>query len=188
MIYSLTEFCREKLEEEYYNIYGSQDDYSEEQNSVELSSSSEMNEQISLPQTLPNIVLGEVIVDKKSVFQGIAMRVNDANQVDNKFERASKPIVSSLIEYLRQDRKIASATHRIAAWRIGTSNEQVIQDWEDDGEKGAGHRLLQLLINTNSRNVLLVVCRWFGGILLGPVRFHYIQQAAKSALERMSAT
>lgn len=32
-------------------------------------------------------------------------------------------------------------------------------------------------------NVLVVVSRWFGGTLLGPDRFKYINQAARDALE-----
>ena len=39
------------------------------------------------------------------------------------------------------------------------------------GEHGAGSRLLHLLQITDIVNVMVVVSRWFGGILLGPDRF-----------------
>ena len=73
-------------------------------------------------------------------------------------------------------------------------------DNDDDGETAAGGRLahlLQILVGVLSRtpgpalltdlqevnNVLVVVTRYFGGILLGPDRFKHINQAARNALE-----
>ena len=74
-------------------------------------------------------------------------------------------------------------------------------DNDDDGETAAGGRLahlLQILVGVLSRtpgpalltdlqevnNVLVVVTRYFGGILLGPDRFKHINQAARNALEQ----
>ncbi|XP_023576159.1 protein IMPACT [Octodon degus] len=63
------------------------------------------------------------------------------------------------------------------------------QDCEDDGETAAGGRLLHLLENglfcskiLNVRNVMVVVSRWYGGILLGPDRFKHINNCARNIL------
>ena len=57
------------------------------------------------------------------------------------------------------------------------------QDYDDDGEAAAGSRLLHLLQVTDARNVVVVVSRWYGGILLGPTRFTYINNAARELLD-----
>lgn len=57
-----------------------------------------------------------------------------------------------------------------------------LQEANDDGEKGASIYLLELLKKTNVENVVLVVTRWFGGVLLGPSRFHRICDAGKLIL------
>lgn len=52
---------------------------------------------------------------------------------------------------------------------------------DDDGEKGAGIRLgrvLEALGVTGS----VVVGRWWGGVMLGPVRFTWIEECAKEAI------
>ena len=56
-------------------------------------------------------------------------------------------------------------------------------DNDDDGESAAGARLAHLLQILELENVLVVVSRWYGGILLGPERFKHINQAARDALE-----
>lgn len=56
-------------------------------------------------------------------------------------------------------------------------------DYDDDGETQAGARLKHLLEILELENVLVVVSRWYGGILLGPDRFKHINQAARDALE-----
>lgn len=44
----------------------------------------------------------------------------------------------------------------------------------DDGEHGAGQNLMALLKNMNAENVLIVVSRWFGGVMLGSDRFRHV--------------
>ena len=43
---------------------------------------------------------------------------------------------------------------------------------------------MHLLQDSNVRNVLVIVSRWYGGILLGPARFMYITDAARGVLEQ----
>ncbi|EIW68768.1 hypothetical protein TREMEDRAFT_31804, partial [Tremella mesenterica DSM 1558] len=124
------------------------------------------------------IFTSESITDRKSVFVGHAVKVTDEREV---------PLV---IHELLSDRKIAKATHPcIFAYRIskdvgGLAGKVVIAvDNHDDGENGAGSRLAHLLDMLEVENVLVVVTRWYGGILLGADRFKRINQVAKDALK-----
>ena len=58
-----------------------------------------------------------------------------------------------------------------------------VQDCDDDGEDAAGKRLLHLLQIVDAQNVLVVVSRWYGGVLLGPARFTHINNAARVLMQ-----
>ncbi|KAL6233947.1 hypothetical protein BDW75DRAFT_176599 [Aspergillus navahoensis] len=136
----------------------------------------------------PPWVMSEVITEKKSVFVGRAAHVTSLDQA------------KTYLDYLlASDKKVASATHNISAWRIkqqsktsGNSNskegakrsstEMIIQDCDDDGETAAGGRLLHLMQLMDVWDVVVVVTRWYGGILLGPDRFRIINAAGRDAL------
>lgn len=57
---------------------------------------------------------------------------------------------------------------------------------DDDGEKYAGKRLEKVL-NEMGVQGTVVVARWYGGILLGPVRFTHIENVAREAVGRWKA-
>jgi putative IMPACT (imprinted ancient) family translation regulator len=138
----------------------------------------------------PTWVMSEVITEKKSVFVGRAAHVTSLDQA------------KAYLDYLlASDKKVASATHNISAWRIkqqsklpwnsnsreggkGSSTEMIIQDCDDDGETAAGGRLLHLMQLMDVWDVVVVVTRWYGGILLGPDRFRIINAAGRDALVR----
>jgi putative IMPACT (imprinted ancient) family translation regulator len=58
---------------------------------------------------------------------------------------------------------------------------------DDDGETGASPKMLFALQKMNAMNCVVIVSRWFGGIMLGNDRFRIIVQVAqevyKHALE-----
>lgn len=58
-----------------------------------------------------------------------------------------------------------------------------LQDCDDDGEAAAGSRLLHLLQILNVRDVVVVVTRWYGGILLGPDRFKHYNNCARNLMK-----
>ncbi|KAG5368969.1 Protein IMPACT-like protein [Yarrowia sp. C11] len=118
--------------------------------------------------------LSDPVVDRKSIFVAHAFTVHSAAEAEAK------------INHLKQDKKIARATHNITAYRILRDAEKGIfaQDCDDDGEDAAGGRLLHLLSLTGVENVVVVVARWYGGIKLGPDRFKHINGAARDALEK----
>ncbi len=61
------------------------------------------------------------------------------------------------------------ARHNCYAYRIMTENNTIIERQSDDGEPSgtAGAPLLNILSKNNLCNVLVIVTRYFGGILLG---------------------
>jgi putative IMPACT (imprinted ancient) family translation regulator len=77
-----------------------------------------------------------------------------------------------------QDKKVSEATHNILAYRLPES-----QGRDDDGEGGAGDRVLHFMVAAGLCNVAVIVTRWFGGVLLGRQRFRCIIQAATDALQ-----
>ncbi|XP_073532816.1 protein IMPACT isoform X2 [Phyllobates terribilis] len=120
---------------------------------------------------IPSIFHGEPISDRRSTFQGHLAPVNSPGEV--------KDVLNKLYE----NKKIASATHNIYAYRIySIKTNTFVQDCEDDGETAAGKRLLHLMQILDARNVLVVVSRWYGGILLGPDRFKHINNCARNIL------
>lgn len=117
------------------------------------------------------IVHGVPFTEKKSTFQGHLAPVTSVEQVE------------TVMDALLRNRKFAGATHNIMAYRIAVPEKNtVLQDSDDDGENAAGGRLLHLLQIVDALNVVVVVSRWFGGVLLGPDRFKHINNAARSTL------
>ena len=82
-----------------------------------------------------------------------------------------------------------TASHRIAAWRKSSSqralNAQRLFDTghDDDGEKYGGKALEKVLVETDVEGAV-VVARWYGGVLLGPVRFDHVGNCAREAIKR----
>ncbi|XP_053252352.1 protein IMPACT isoform X5 [Podarcis raffonei] len=128
-------------------------------------------------EELPPIYHGNPITDRRSTFQAHLAPVVSPKQVKN------------VIAELYKNKKIASATHNIYAYRIYCEDKQTfLQDCEDDGETAAGGRLLHLMQILDVRNVLVVVSRWYGGILLGPDRFKHINNCARNILVEQNYT
>ncbi|XP_077208700.1 protein IMPACT isoform X2 [Paroedura picta] len=128
-------------------------------------------------EELPPIYHGNAITDRRSTFQAHLAPIVTPRQV--------KKVLAKLYE----NKKIASATHNIYAYRIYCADKQTfLQDSEDDGETAAGGRLLHLMQILNVRNVLVVVSRWYGGILLGPDRFKHINNCARNILVEQNYT
>lgn len=130
----------------------------------------------------PNWSISEPVTEKKSVFVARCVAVSSRDEA-----------ASSVSHLLATDKKVASATHNIRAWRIrnlkssGGGVEGVVtvqQDCDDDGETAAGGRLLHLMQLMDVWNVVVVVTRWYGGTKLGPDRFRVVNAVAREALVR----
>lgn len=94
-----------------------------------------------------------ILIEKKSKF--IANIFHVENEVEAK----------NIITKIRK--KYYDAKHHVYAYRIYDGN--VIEKFSDDGEPAqtAGKPIIDLLKQKELYNVLIVVTRYFGGILLG---------------------
>ena len=140
-------------------------------------------------------LVGEIITDRGSTFQAHAIRINTFNDV------------SKYLKILKTNNKIFKATHNIMAYRVldNSKNPQdknktvnktkknnlnlisegnITQGFDEDGEDGAGIRLLGILEKMKIVNVMVVVSRWFGEILLGNDRFKHINDSAKNLINK----
>jgi putative IMPACT (imprinted ancient) family translation regulator len=98
----------------------------------------------------PVIIHGDPITNRKSTFQSHIAEVHSLNEI------------TTAIKELKDNRKVALATHNIIAYRfIDSTKNCLIEDYDDDGETSAGGRLLHLLQVMNALNVLVVVTRWY---------------------------
>lgn len=124
----------------------------------------------------PNWILSESLVVSKSTFIARALSVENLPEA-----------TSSISHLLSTNKKVATATHNITAWRIKSrlsreAPEITVQDCDDDGETAAGGRLLHLMQLMDVWNVVVVVTRWYGGVKLGPDRFRCINMVARESL------
>lgn len=90
---------------------------------------------------------------------------------------------------LQAKQEVASASHRIVAWRTPSKQTSIqpgaprtsVTGHDDDGEKWAGQKLERVLQEERVNGVLMVA-RWYGGVMLGPVRFTHIEKVAREAI------
>lgn len=88
---------------------------------------------------------------------------------------------------LQKHAELSSASHRIAAWRKPSTQKTLKAErlydtgHDDDGEKWAGQRLERVLCDAKVEGAI-VVARWYGGTMLGPVRFAHIENCAREAV------
>ena len=103
--------------------------------------------------TIKQNVQTELVV-KKSKFICNLIKVESQEEVENMIKTFKK--------------KYHDARHNCVAYRV-IENEQIIEKSSDDGEPSgtAGGPMLNILQKNNLCNVLVVVTRYFGGILLG---------------------
>ncbi|OWT41304.1 hypothetical protein C362_00770 [Cryptococcus neoformans Bt1] len=70
----------------------------------------------------------------------------------------------------------------------GTEGEeafQLVECFNDDGEKFGGERVLKVLREQNAVDVLSVCCRWYGGDMIGPIRFQHIATTVQTSLKSL---
>jgi hypothetical protein len=119
----------------------------------------------------PPWIVAPPLTEKKSVFLARVAPVSSPAQ--------ARQYVAHL---LATDKRAARASHNMTAWRIKGPNDTSYQDCDDDGETAAGSRMLHLMQLMDVWDVMVVVTRHFGGVLLGPDRFRIINTAAREAL------
>ena len=103
--------------------------------------------------TIKNNLETEIVV-KKSKFIANLIKVTSKQDAEEKIKNIKK--------------KYFDARHNCISYRV-LEDENIIKRFSDDGEPAgtAGKPMLNILQKNNLVNVLIVVTRYFGGILLG---------------------
>ena len=94
------------------------------------------------------------LIEKKSKFIANIFHINNIQEAEEKIEQIRK--------------KYHDARHNCYAYRV-LENESIIDRSSDDGEPSgtAGAPMLNILKKEKLCNILVIVTRYFGGILLG---------------------
>ena len=95
-----------------------------------------------------------VLTEKKSKFIANLIKISSQKEAEEIIKKYKK--------------KYHDARHNCIAYRV-LENDQIIEKSSDDGEPSgtAGAPMLNILQKNNLCNVLIIVTRYFGGILLG---------------------
>jgi Uncharacterized protein family UPF0029 len=88
-----------------------------------------------------------------------------------------------LRELLDGNTELQNATHNVTAWRV-QKGDGISEECNDDGETGGGRYVLQILQSMDLVGVMVVLTRWYGGILLGPDRWKLMSQVCRDALSQ----
>lgn len=100
------------------------------------------------------------IRDRKSAFVAYIVPVKDASQVKD------------AIAYVRRTHANRPPAHEVTAWRFmtlkpgmtglgGEDDFEVVSAYDDDGEKWAGGRVLNIMKQTSVMDAVVVVSRWW---------------------------
>ena len=121
-------------------------------------------------ETAPTIFRSAPIEDRQSTFIGYFF-----------------PATAKTPKELQNLAEFESASHKVIGWRRESNQQsitkakQYVLGNDDDGEKYAGKKVEKVL---DAMQVIgtCVVARWYGGVMLGPVRFSHIETVAKESI------
>lgn len=101
-----------------------------------------------------NVQISAEVIEKKSKFIANIFYINSVTEADEIIKKVKK--------------KYYDAKHNCIAYRV-VENEKIVERSSDDGEPSgtAGAPMLSILQKNNLCNILVIVTRYFGGILLG---------------------
>ncbi|EXJ58946.1 hypothetical protein A1O7_06377 [Cladophialophora yegresii CBS 114405] len=150
------------------------------------------------------IFISSVIHDRKSTFQAHFHPGSSVFPPLGNGGGAQKPppstSITTIIKRLQSHPSFSTASHRVVAWRRGSSQQTLrlssggsgvgskaavattfTTGSDDDGEKYGGRRLETVLSSMGVEGVI-IVARWYGGVMLGPARFTHMENCAKEAI------
>jgi hypothetical protein len=119
---------------------------------------------------------------------------NPISDKGSKFLAHCAPISSEreareIIALIREIKSISQACHPcIWAYRFTNPQTKVVHyDCDDDGEKNGAKSILFVMEQMKVDGYICTCTRFFGGTLLGPIRFRYISQVTRSVIEEAKA-
>ncbi|GAB0131727.1 hypothetical protein EsDP_00000188 [Epichloe bromicola] len=103
---------------------------------------------------------------------------------------SSPSLRAGLMKALVADKpELETATHNAWALRSSYGNSPLVQEASfDDGESGCGKFLLGIMREADVKNTLVVLTRWYGGIMLGPDRWRLMRDCLNDALSSRRRT
>ncbi|KAF8343054.1 ribosomal protein S5 domain 2-like protein [Cantharellus anzutake] len=118
------------------------------------------------------------IIDRDSTFIAYIFRATSRTQAAS--------CVSHVRHVMHADRP---ATHEMSAWRCvmlkhgktgldGPDDFEEVMGHDDDGETYGSSRVLGVMEKEGVLDAVVVCSRWYGGTMLGPVRFAHIEKCA----------
>lgn len=113
------------------------------------------------------------VTSKQSTFIARSIEVNSSAQAR-----------SELTKLMAANSELRDASHNITAWRIQGDQGRIIEECNDDGESGGGRHILGVMQGSDVVGVLLVVTRWYGGVMLGTDRWRIMSQVSGDALSQ----
>ncbi|CAG8596825.1 7390_t:CDS:2 [Diversispora eburnea] len=119
---------------------------------------------------LSTIFHSSQLKDRKNIFVAHAKSLNTKQEVE---------IFKNTIKLEEKN-----ATHNVLAFRIENLGGVITEESEDDGEKYAGERLLNLLRTLDVKNIAVIVTRWCSDIVLDSIRFEHILKCAREVLDQ----
>ncbi|KAK1767654.1 hypothetical protein QBC33DRAFT_536882 [Phialemonium atrogriseum] len=120
---------------------------------------------------------------KQSTFIARTTHITDAAQ--------RQGLIRSLLD---ANPALKSATHNAWAFRLrlpggNGGSARIREESFDDGETGCGDLMLRIMREVDAVDTMVVLTRWFGGIMLGPDRWRLMRNCVTSALaERLRKT
>ncbi|KAJ1017762.1 hypothetical protein NDA16_005080 [Ustilago loliicola] len=155
----------------------------------------------SLP--MPTTCTAAQIVDRSSLFIGYVYPLSTASSAYisallSHLTRVVHPTVPTDLlppQFASASANKRGSSHDMYAYRVfelkrdrtglaGPDDFSLQEDKEDDGERWGGDRVLKVARDEGASDVLVIVSRWYGGELLGPVRFDHIENAARAAVQQ----
>ena len=116
-----------------------------------------------------NVIQAPHKLHEGSIFQGCIAAVKSQDEI------------LPALYAIKQNPNFATATHIMYAYRYKTNNG-TMEHFDDDGEHGAGRRILKKMQDSDATNSLVCVCRHYGGKHLGPIRFQLIEDRASEVI------
>ena len=99
--------------------------------------------------------------------------------------RSIQDVRAAYHNFLSKPGRLAAA-HNLAAYRLYSPHTTKTEEgWEDDGDHGAGKKLLDLLHRQNRTNTVVFLSRGSAGSHLGPRRHKIMAEVAESALSKL---
>ncbi|EIM80595.1 ribosomal protein S5 domain 2-like protein [Stereum hirsutum FP-91666 SS1] len=138
-----------------------------------------------IPPPLPiPLATSTIIEDRQSTFQATLFRARTATEARTAINHLRRVIHRS-----------NPASHEIAAWRcmvlrqgrtgLGEDDFMLVEGSEDDNEKWAGAKVLGVMKSLAVLDTVVVVSRWYGGVMLGPVRFTHIEDCTRQVCNQV---